>query len=325
MFTEAIESILVDRCTPAAIRQIENGGSPAALWGALAESGFLELMASEEDGGAGLDLAAIFPIFVAFGRHALPVPAAQTIAARALLRGVAVPEGMITLAGHGRRNAEGDFVAANLAFGGMAEFALADIDSHLVLLDTRLAERTPSGVQGSLATTLRWSREVIGQPLGDNGAEVGIFSAALHAAAIAGAMERLFGMTLSYCNDRVQFGKPIGKFQAVQHMLAVLAGHVAAASAVADMAVQASAAQAHDFAVAVAKARTGEAAGKGAEIAHQVHGAMGFTHEHSLHHSTRRLWSWREEFGNESFWQERLGRTVAAAGAQALWPMITSL
>ena len=59
--------------------------------------------------------------------------------------------------------------------------------------------------------------------------------------------------------------------------------------------------------------RVGEAAGTGAAIAHQVHGAMGFTYEHSLHHATRRLWAWREEFGNEAVWATRLGRMVAAA------------
>ena len=107
MFTEAIEAILVDQCTPAAIRAIENGGTAAALWRALADNGFLELMASEAAGGAGLDLDAIFPIFVAFGRHAVPVPAAQSIAARALLRDVAAPEGMVTLVGHARREADG--------------------------------------------------------------------------------------------------------------------------------------------------------------------------------------------------------------------------
>ena len=79
------------------------------------------------------------------------------------------------------------------------------------------------------------------------------------------------------------------------------------------------------FAVAVAKSRIGEAAGRGAEIAHQVHGAMGFTREHNLHYSTRRLWSWRDEFGNESYWQTRLGRAVAASGADALWPMLSRL
>ena len=75
---------------------------------------------------------------------------------------------------------------------------------------------------------------------------------------------------------------------------------------------------------AAAKARVGEACGIAAEIAHQVHGAMGFTHEHTLHHFTRRLWSWRDEFGNEAFWQRRLGERLAATGADGLWDFITS-
>jgi acyl-CoA dehydrogenase len=78
------------------------------------------------------------------------------------------------------------------------------------------------------------------------------------------------------------------------------------------------------LAVAAAKIRAGEAAGKVAEIAHQVHGAIGFTHEHSLHRLTRRLWSWRDEFGTESHWSRELGRAVMAAGVDALWPMITA-
>ena len=77
-------------------------------------------------------------------------------------------------------------------------------------------------------------------------------------------------------------------------------------------------------AVAGAKVRVGEAAGAGAAIAHQVHGAMGFTFEHRLHQFTRRLWSWRDEYGQESEWAIRLGRMVAAAGADALWPSLTA-
>ena len=73
-----------------------------------------------------------------------------------------------------------------------------------------------------------------------------------------------------------------------------------------------------------AKVRVGEAAGLGAGIAHQAHGAIGFTYEHTLHFVTRRLWSWRAEFGGEGHWAERLGREVAARGAQALWPLLTS-
>ena len=140
---------------------------------------------------------------------------------------------------------------------------------------------------------------------------------------MAGALERVLEYSLQYANERVQFGRPIGKFQAIQHMLAVLAGQAAASSAAADAAVEASRLAPDEFAVSVAKSRVGEAAGKGAEIAHQVHGAMGYTREHNLHYSTRRLWSWRDEFGNESCWQGRLGRAVAASGADALWPMLS--
>ena len=77
-------------------------------------------------------------------------------------------------------------------------------------------------------------------------------------------------------------------------------------------------------AVAVAKIRVGEAAGAGAAIAHQVHGAMGFTHEHRLHQFTRRLWSWRDEYGQETEWAIELGRWVAGEGAERLWPDLTA-
>ena len=59
-------------------------------------------------------------------------------------------------------------------------------------------------------------------------------------------------------------------------------------------------------------------------MALQVHGAIGFTHEHRLHHLTRRLWSWRDEFGVESEWSIELGRRVAAQGAEAFWPSLTA-
>ena len=124
-----------------------------------------------------------------------------------------------------------------------------------------------------------------------------------------GLAQGAYDLALAYARERQQFGRPIAKFQAVQHNLATLAGEVAAASAAADAAAEACALPAMAVGeVAIAKVRGGEAAGTGAAIAHQVHGAMGFTYEHSLHHATRRLWSWREEFGNEAVWAARLGR-----------------
>ena len=113
--------------------------------------------------------------------------------------------------------------------------------------------------------------------------------------------------------ERKQFGRPIGKFQAIQQMLADAAGQYAAAAAAADLAAAGLRHRRLRVRVAIAKARVGEAAGKVAEVCHQVHGAMGFTQEHPLHFATRRLWSWRDEFGHEAYWQERIGRMVCSA------------
>jgi len=126
-----------------------------------------------------------------------------------------------------------------------------------------------------------------------------------------------------YASERVQFGRPIGRFQAVQQNLAVLAGQAAAATAAAEAAIEATAQGFASHAIAAAKIRAGEAASLGAAIAHQVHGAIGFTQEYPLNRLTRRLWSWRDEFGNETHWARVLGGAVAAAGAERLWTGIT--
>ncbi|MEO8629670.1 MAG: acyl-CoA dehydrogenase family protein, partial [Betaproteobacteria bacterium] len=145
---------------------------------------------------------------------------------------------------------------------------------------------------------------------------------AVRAQQMVGAMERCIDYAVSYATERQQFGRAIGKFQAIQHMLADAAGQYAAAAAAADLAAAAFATPEFSFAAAIAKSRVGEAAGNVAAICHQVHGAMGFTHEHPLHFATRRLWSWRDEFGSETYWQTRIGQLVCARGADALWPML---
>jgi acyl-CoA dehydrogenase len=149
------------------------------------------------------------------------------------------------------------------------------------------------------------------------------YMAAIRVQQMVGGMERALDYALTYANERVQFGRPIGKFQAIQHMLAVAAGHFAASSAAADAMAEGDASADDRFAIAVAKSRCGEAAGHVAAVCHQVHGAMGFTHEHALHFTTRRLWSWRDEGGSESYWQEWIGRNICAMGGEALWPSIT--
>lgn len=237
MFAQAIEDILQDQCTPAVVRAIEAGGSPLKLWQALQGAGFLELLASEDAGGAGLPLADLFPILCSFGRYTVPVPVAQTIVARALLGSqFAMPSGMITLGAALRREAGGAIVCSFTPYGMLADFVLAQDGDALLLLHCAAAQREASGVHGSLTATLRWSDARVATHVPGAGPLLPTFAAALHAAVLSGAMTRVFEMTLKHCNDRIQFGKTLGKFQAVQHQLSVMAEHVAAASMAAEAA-----------------------------------------------------------------------------------------
>jgi acyl-CoA dehydrogenase len=151
-----------------------------------------------------------------------------------------------------------------------------------------------------------------------------VYGALARSAQMAGALESILAQAVRYATERKQFGRAIGAFQAIQHQLAVLAGHTAAAGMAAAQACRVAERGDPLLAVAAAKVRVGEAAGFGAGIAHQVHGAIGFTYEHSLHFSTRRLWSWRAEFGGESHWAAVLGRHVAARGPARLWADLTA-
>jgi acyl-CoA dehydrogenase len=145
----------------------------------------------------------------------------------------------------------------------------------------------------------------------------------------AGALETILSLSVAYANERIAFGKPIGKFQAVQQNLARLAGEVAAALAVSGSAAD-TLAQNDSFDEAAfleatsAKIRCAEAAAEGAAIAHQVFGAIGFTNEHVLHRFTLRMLAWRDDFGNESYWANELGRRVAQRGADEFWPLVAS-
>jgi alkylation response protein AidB-like acyl-CoA dehydrogenase len=145
----------------------------------------------------------------------------------------------------------------------------------------------------------------------------------------AGALEAILSMSVAYANERVAFERKIGKFQAVQQNLARLAGETAAALAAAGSAAD-TIARADAFndivmlEAASAKIRIGEAAAEGSAIAHQVHGAIGFTSEHVLHRFTLRLLSWRDDFGTESYWAAALGQMVARQGSHNFWPMLAS-
>ena len=156
-----------------------------------------------------------------------------------------------------------------------------------------------------------------------------LIGAAVRAVQKTGALETVLELSVRHAVERVAFGRPIARFQAVQHNLARLAGEVAAALAASGSAAETlhSAAgfdQSVLLEIAAAKIRTGEAVTESAAIAHQVHGAIGWTAEHILQRFTRRMWGWRDDFGAESHWAAMLGDLAAEAGADALWPMLAA-
>jgi acyl-CoA dehydrogenase len=332
--------IFHDLCPPATVNDAENGVWPKALWDALEESGLPLAWVPDDLGGAGATMADGFAVLRAAGRFAVPAPLAETLMAGWLLAhaGIVSPAGPMTIApvhadGHIALGVDGRLS------GRSRRVPFARNAGHLAVLAHRADERVvaliaasglPIAQENSLAGEPRDTVSFDGAlPVAVRSTEVDEdtiqrFGASVRLQQMAGALEKILDQSVQWALDRSQFGRPIAKFQAVQHNLATLAGEVAAAGAAADLAAEACASRDLDVAgVAIAKVRAGEAAGTGAAIAHQVHGAMGFTYEHTLHHATRRLWSWREEFGNETIWATRLGRLVAAQGADRLWPFVT--
>ncbi|MBW8294596.1 acyl-CoA dehydrogenase family protein [Sphingopyxis sp.] len=160
-----------------------------------------------------------------------------------------------------------------------------------------------------------------------------IVSEALQPAAtvslMAGAMGQALALSIEHVNTRQQFGRPLGKFQAVQQSLAVMACEVRAVeAAAAALATRLDAVgldpAAADFEIAAAKLRANRAVGVVTAIAHQVHGAIGFTREYDLNRVTIPLMRWRGAHGNDAYWALILGRQVAEFGGEGLWEALTA-
>ena len=340
----------------------EAGVLDAALWQQVVDSGFTQLLVTEAAGGLGQGWAAAYPVLRGLGAWQVPLPLAETMVAAQLLSlaGLAVPDGPLTLIEAARspglqlrgddqgqglrltgtvhrvpwaRHAVGAAVSLGAASpGGPARLAWLDLQAHAGVTiqphsDTAGLPADTLHLQDAACAAVAALPMALAEPAWTLGALA-------RSIMVVGALEWVLGQTVTYAGDRVQFGKPIGKNQVIQQNLALLAGDVAAARMAALVAANqapggdvpaadAAAAAAALFSIAVAKVRCGEAATRATGIAHQVHGAIGFTHEHALHFATRRLWAWREQFGTDAQWAARLGRAAIEAGADGFWPALT--
>jgi len=307
LLTESLQQLLKDQCTPQRVRDVEAGQSPASFWAQLEKSGFADALLPEAHGGAELTLATAFPLLELCGSFAVPVPLAQTMLARALLAqaDVAPPTGSITLAPVAAR--DGTVLHCPLvAFGRVADWVLACIEGSTVLLPIAQACISPGVFP--LDATLAWDEAGFAQaqrvPCSH---DLETLSACCAAAQLSGALMSVFTRTLQYANERQQFGRAIGKFQAIQHQISVISEHVFAARMAAQIGCHSQTHVPQRLRVAVAKARTSEAAVEVAALAHSIHGAIGFTAEFDLQLYTRRLHAWRQTAGSESFWHSVLG------------------
>ena len=338
---ETAARIFADLADPQEVNSARDTAWKEPLWRALAESGLTLAWVPEEHGGAGAELADGFAILGVAGRYAAAVPLAETLLAGWLLSraGLSAPDGAMSVAparpgDKTALNADGTLSgqARGVPFAKEAKHLAVLAGSSVALVETkacRLSEGLNLASEPSNTVTFDKVKPLaIGKTAIDQTALM-LMGCTVRSVETAGALEAILDMTVRYANERVAFERPIAKFQAVQHNLARLAGEVSAAMTAAYSAADAIArAETFDDVIfleaTAAKIRSAEAAQEGAAIAHQVHGAIGFTNEHILHRYTLRMLSWRDDFGNESYWAAELGNKIAARGADEFWPLVAA-
>jgi acyl-CoA dehydrogenase len=335
MLLETADRFFTERCGRAVVNEVEKGVWPADLWKEIEEMGLPLVAVPEEKGGAGGTLVDMLALLRLAGSHAVPVPLAETALANLLV------------AAAGREPLSGPVTLAlgNLSFGGgrlsgkVARVPFAPVSDHFVTVVGNTLAVVAAG-----SATIEEQTSHAGEPYGtvtfdnavvefsgtspvsaDRALEL---AAAMRAMQMAGAADKVLATAVEYCKQRVQFGRPISTFQAIQHMLAELASYVAATIASAETAArdaeEGGLADGGSFSIAAAKCQASDFAQRIAAISHQAMGAMGFTHEHILHHYTRRLWVWRRDYGSETFWGDRIGAAYAKAGPDALWSALSA-
>ncbi|MDO7842098.1 acyl-CoA dehydrogenase family protein [Sphingomonas immobilis] len=334
MLIEAAQRLFADRIDDAAMRRARGGEWIGEAWDAIAEMGLPLALVSEEAGGFGVETVDALALVRLAGAHALPLPLAETMLANGALGAAGLPlaEGPAALIDGAGLTIAGEGAGWRIT-GTAARVPWARDLSTLVVADGAHTFRIGAG-----CTVAERSTNLAAMPRDDlaidayceaSGPATGVSpllaGAALRSLQIAGALETVLALTIEHVSDRVQFGRSLSKFQAVQHELAKLGGDVAVAGAAADMAAEALAGDPAEATLAIAAAtiRAREAAGSAVAIAQQLHGAIGFTVEHRLHWYTTALWSWRDEEGGTRYWSDLLGRAALAAGGAGFWQFVT--
>jgi acyl-CoA dehydrogenase len=340
MLAETVARLFGDAAARLA-SQTERPAFDAALWAQVEELGIPALLVPEADGGAGGGFEDAVAVARELGRHAAAIPLAETLLAQHALAaaGIERPAGVLTLALDVSPSAQLDAerglfrgALARVPWGAQAAGVVALLGDaaapRVALLSPAHAAHCEAGA--NLAeeprATLRFEDARAACALASARAAEQLFARAalLRAAQMAGALAAAVERSIAYAQSRVQFGKPIGQFQAVQQQLARMGSEAVAADCAVTAAARAADCGDADFEIGCAKLRANLAADFCAAGAHQVHGAIGFTREQDLRLFTQRLLAWRGELGNDRFWSAHLGAVATRWGANGFWRELTA-
>ncbi|MEP9385066.1 acyl-CoA dehydrogenase family protein [Nocardioides sp. KR10-350] len=317
-------------------------GLDVALWDKLESLGLARLTGDEAEGGSGATWHESAALLTELASHAVALPVAEhDLLAGWLLRTAGLPvDGRIRTMGLVEWDSEGREVARAVPWARHADSVvlLSSSGDGRVVTDVAVADLELTeglNLAGEPRDDLLVPAEALtGAPVSQDVAEELFLRAGLvRAIQVAGALERCLSLALEHTTTRVQFGRPISRFQAVQHLLADVAAEASLARAAVDAAVRSAAARdaggtAEDlaFPVAVARSCTGHAASVVVRHAHQLHGAIGTTLEHDLHRFTLPALAWRSEYGSTQTWDRRVAELARSAGADdpnGLWALVT--
>ncbi|TNE32091.1 MAG: acyl-CoA dehydrogenase [Alphaproteobacteria bacterium] len=282
-----------------------------AIWPRLEEAGFGLLLLPETEGGFGGDFGDLAAVMRLAGFHALAAPLGEHVLTQWLLNeGGLGGEGFTALASG---------LNSPVPWGRHADRVLVPAEGRTFLARGTVTEgASPVGEPRDVITFEMDSAESL-----DIEANLLGLVAFLRVCQTAGALDAALALAVDYCSQRVQFGRTLSQFQAVQHSIALLASEAAAVNCAATGVAEALDRGDADFEIAAAKLRTNTAIKTGCALAHQVHGAIGFTQEYPLNELTRRMMGWRSEGGNDAYWSARIGGQAIAWGSESLWDELT--
>ncbi|HVW39996.1 MAG TPA: acyl-CoA dehydrogenase family protein [Amycolatopsis sp.] len=327
-----VSEFFAGSCPPEAVTRAEATGLDTRLWDAAEQLGFPLVGLDERRGGSGGSLSDLLVLLHVAGRHAAPLPLAETNLAAWLLHraGRDAPSGPMTVVPGAERDTltlrEGVLsgVAHGVPWATGARRVVAlleDENGSLQVVSPALTELTihkGSDLAGMSRDTLV-ARDVPVDAAPWTGTPDALFvrGALLRSAQMAGALEEILELTRDYVGQRTQFGRAIGSFQSVQQHVVTLAQASTMSSLAVRRAGHAAATGDASFEVCATKLVLNQQSALATRAAHQAHGAIGMTQEYRLQHFTRRLHGWRGEFGDEQGLALRIGAAVARRGGLA--------